>query len=131
MRRDFLQGKTERGVADFIDYVFDDPHAWSKLPQSSRTETLRDAHEWDVMLARGTLFPKLAPEAVRSITAPALLISGGKSYSFLRIITKELGRLLPNSETAILSDAGHQMWIQDPEICRADVESFLARNGVR
>ena len=131
MRRAFRRGETETGVADFIDYVFDDSSAWSKLSESSRTQTLRNAHEWEVMLPTGTLFPTLAPETVQNIRVPVLLLSGAKSYPFLRLITEELGRLLPNSGTVVLPNAGHQMWIQDPEICRRDVEHFLARNGVR
>ena len=49
-------------------YVFNDPHAWDKMPQSSRDETLRDAHEWDVMMTTGTLFPAITPRAIRSIS---------------------------------------------------------------
>lgn len=38
--------------------------------------------------------------------------------------------LLPNRENIVLPGAGHQMWYQDPHVCRRDVEEFLARNGV-
>jgi pimeloyl-ACP methyl ester carboxylesterase len=131
MRRAFLNGETEIGVADFIDYVLNDRRAWDKLPSSSRMQTLRDAHEWEVMMTTGTLFPNLASETIRTIRLPVLLLSGAKSYPFLKAITEELGRLLPNSETVVLPNAGHQMWIQEPGICRKAVENFLANNGVR
>lgn len=131
VRRAFLQGKPETGVATFIDYVLEDPQAWSKMPQSSRNETLRDINEWQVMMTTGTLFPELAPEKLNGIRAPALLLCGAKTYPFLRVISSELGRLLPNAETIVLPNAGHQMWIQHPDLCRTDVEAFLARSGVR
>jgi pimeloyl-ACP methyl ester carboxylesterase len=131
MQQAFRRNDRYAGIAAFIDYVFNDPHAWDKMPESSRKETLRDAHEWDVMMTTGTLFPDIPPKTVRKITAPTLLLSGAKSYPFLGLITQELARLLPNSQTIIVPDAGHQMWYQDPDVCRRDVETFLHRNGIQ
>jgi pimeloyl-ACP methyl ester carboxylesterase len=59
-----------------------------------------------------------------------LLLSGAKSYQFLGLITEELARLLPNRETIVLPDAGHQMWYQAPDVCRRDVETFLVHIGI-
>jgi len=130
MQKAFRKGDRDAGIAVFIDYVFNDPHAWDKMSDSSRQETLRDGHEWDVMMTTGTLFPDLDPHAVHKITAPVLLLSGAKSYPFLGLITNELARLLPKGQSIVLPDAGHQMWFQDPEECRKDVEGFLAEHGI-
>jgi len=127
----FRRGDREAGVRAFITYVFDNPRAWDTMSASSRRATLRDAHEWDVMMTSGTLFPEIDPQTIRKISAPVLLLSGAKSYPFLRLITQELGRLLPNSQTIIPPDAGHQMWYQESDICRKDVEAFLARIGMQ
>jgi len=131
MQQAFRRGDREAGVAIFIDYVFNNPHAWNNISKSSHEETLRDAREWDVMLTTGTLFPDIEPETIRKISAPVLLLSGAKSYPFLKPITQELGRLLPSSQTIVLPDAGHQMWYQEPEVCRRDVETFLDHLGVQ
>ena len=131
MQSAFRGGHSEAGVADFIDYVFDDPYAWSKMSESSRAETLRDVQEWNVMMTTGTLFPVIAPQAIREINAPVLLLSGAKSYPFLKLISTELARLLPNRQVIVLPDAGHQMWIQDPAVCRRHVETFLEHKGIR
>lgn len=130
MRQAFGRGDHDAGIRVFIDYVFNDPHAWDQMSQSARDETLRDAHEWDVMMTTGTLFPVIAPKAIRKITTPTLLLSGAKSYPFLGLITEELARLLPNHVAIVLPDAGHQMWYQAPGTCREDVEAFLAGVGV-
>jgi pimeloyl-ACP methyl ester carboxylesterase len=130
MQRAFRRGDRDAGIAIFIDYVFNDPHAWDKMPETARQDTLRDAYEWDVMMTTGALFPAIEPLIIRRITAPVLLLSGAKSYPFLRLVTEELARLLPNSETIVLSDAGHQMWYQAPAVCREDVEAFLIRIGI-
>jgi len=92
---------------------------------------MRDVHEWDVMMTTGTLFPVIEPEAIRKIKAPVLILGGAKSYPFLGLITQELGRLLPHSPTIVFPNAGRQMWYQEPEACRVDVEKFLAEHGIR
>lgn len=126
MRAAFLRGDRENGVAVFIDYVFGDPEAWARMSDASRRATLRDAHEWDVMMTRGELFPELDPEAIRRISAPALLLSGAKSYPFLKLTDAELMRLLPHVRQIVYPKAGHQMWMQEPEACRQAVLDFLA-----
>jgi pimeloyl-ACP methyl ester carboxylesterase len=100
------------------------------MPESSRQQTMRDAHEWDVMMARGTLFPKIQPQAIRRIHVPTLLLSGAKSYPFLELIMSELAHLLPDSQSIVYPDAGHQMWYQKPQECRQDVEDFLQHHGI-
>jgi hypothetical protein len=46
-------------------YVFNDPQAWDKMSPSSPDQTLQDAHERDVMMTTGTLFPAITPQAVQ------------------------------------------------------------------
>ena len=118
MRAAFGKGKADDGVAAFIDYVSGDPQAWANLSEASKAEMLRDAGEWDVMLTKGELFPEVPPEEVQRVTAPTLLISGGKSYPFLGLIDEALAGLLPHAQRLVLPDAGHQMWREQPEACR-------------
>jgi pimeloyl-ACP methyl ester carboxylesterase len=131
MQQAYRKGDREEGIRVFTAYVFDDPHAWDKMSQSSRDHTLKDAHEWDVMVPSGTLFPAINPRAVQRISVPVLVLMGAQSYPFLGVIGRELARMLPKSETIVFPDAGHQMWLQDPEACRKDVETFLADFGIR
>src|ERR1700730_9275458 len=49
MQQAFRRGDRDAGIAVFIDYVFSDSHPWDKMPEAARQETLRNAHEWDVM----------------------------------------------------------------------------------
>lgn len=130
MHQAFGKGDRDSGTGIFIDYVFNNSHAWEQMSKSDREETLRDAHEWDVMLTEGTFFPAIQPGTIRKIMVPTLLLSGAKSYPFLGLITQELARLLPNHEVVIFPNAGHQMWYQAPDACRKDVEDFLARHGI-
>ena len=79
------------------------------------------------MITTGTLFPEIERQAIRKIRTPILLLSGAKSYPFLEMITREFEQLLPTSQTIVLHDAGHQMWLRDLEVCRRNVETFLDR----
>jgi len=129
MTEAFRKGERERGVEIFVDYVNQDPHEWEGFSAASKAETMRDVGEWDVMMTTGELFPEVTPAAVRGVAAPALLLSGAKSYPFLGVIDEELTRLLPNNRRIVLDDAGHQMWFQRPEICRSTALAFQAEHS--
>jgi non-heme chloroperoxidase len=128
MQTDFSQGDPDAGVGVFIDYVFNNPHAWANMSPGDRAETMKGAHEWDVMMTQGILFPEIAPQAIHNIKVPVLIMSGGKSYPFLALIDRELARLIPHSRNIVFADAGHQMWLQHPVECRDDVEAFFRVN---
>jgi pimeloyl-ACP methyl ester carboxylesterase len=129
MRSAFGRGDTNGGVAAFIDYVFAKPGAWDAMSPEARLETLKDAHEWQVMMTSGVLFPEIKVEDVREIKVPTLLISGGQSYAFLGLIDRELERKLPHAQRIVFADAGHQMWLAHPEECRADAEAFFTMSS--
>lgn len=130
MQQDFRAGRDEAGVADFIDYVFNDPRAWDNFPASDKAQTMRDAGEWRVMMTTGTLFPPISSAEVRTITVPSLIMSGDRSYPFLGFIDRDLAMLLPNSHSVVIPNAGHQMWYQHPAECRNDVFAFLRSLGI-
>jgi pimeloyl-ACP methyl ester carboxylesterase len=125
MQAQFARGDADGGVGTFIDYVFKNPNAWREMSQADRTATLRDAHEWEVMMTAGELFPLIDPAAVRKLRVPVLLMSGGVSYEFIRFIDQELVRLIPNAESIVYPDAGHQMWLKYPRLCRDDSMEFF------
>jgi pimeloyl-ACP methyl ester carboxylesterase len=86
---------------------------------------MKDAHEWDVKMTQGILFPEIAPQVIHNIKVPVLIMAGGKSYPFLALIDRELARLIPHSRNIVFADAGHQMCLQHPVECRDDVEAFF------
>lgn len=125
MKKAFAAGDRNAGVGVFINYVFNDPQAWAKMSASDRADTMRDAHEWDVMMTSGTLFPNINPAAIHKINIPVLVMSGGVSYKFLGYIDQEIVRLIPHSRSIVYPDASHQMWYKYPVLCREDTEAFF------
>lgn len=118
MRAAFAKGDREGGVRIFIDYVFGRPGAWAAMSTGDHAATMKDAHEWDVMMTTGELFPMVTPDQVRAVRAPTLLLSGARSYPFLGLIDEAMMSLLPNASRIVFKDAGHQMWLQEPLACR-------------
>jgi pimeloyl-ACP methyl ester carboxylesterase len=129
MQSAFQKGDRETGLRTFITYVLDDPKAWDKTPGNARQNMLDHAHEWDVMMTSGEVFPVIEPQTIRTITAPTLLLSGEKSYRFLGLIDEELTRLLPHARRIILPGATHRMWYEQPEACRNAVLEFWRQNA--
>jgi pimeloyl-ACP methyl ester carboxylesterase len=129
MRAAFAKGEREKGVGIFIDYVYGDPDKWSSFSPADRAETMKDAHEWDVMMTTGALFPDLPPDAVRAITIPVLMFSGADSYPFLGLTDAEIARLLPHVRRFVIPGVGHQMWLQKGDFCRAKTADFLKHLG--
>ncbi|MBS0275487.1 MAG: alpha/beta hydrolase [Proteobacteria bacterium] len=127
MRAAFAKGEREKGVGVFIDYVFGRKDAWANFSPQDRADTMKDAHEWDVMMTKGTLFPDLPPGAVRDIHVPVLMLSGANSYPFLALTDAELARLLPDVQHVVVPGVGHQMWLQRGDVCRARTAEFLQR----
>lgn len=127
MREAFARGDREGGVRIFIDYVFGRPGAWDAMSAADHAETLKDAHEWDVMMTTGELFPTVTPAEVKAIKAPALLLSGARSYPFLGLIDEALMSLLPDAKRIVFPKATHQMWLQEPTACRDATLALQAR----
>jgi pimeloyl-ACP methyl ester carboxylesterase len=125
----FRLGDRNAAVAISMDYVFNDPHAWGKMGESSRQETLHYAHEWDVMTTNGTRFPEIGLRKIEKITVPTLLLSGAKADPFLARISEDLAGLLPKRQNIEPPDAGVPMWDQKPEPCRRDAENFPVKAG--
>jgi pimeloyl-ACP methyl ester carboxylesterase len=121
----FRKGDQNAGVAAFIDYLSNDPSGWEKWPEEARQDALKNAHEWDVMLTQGELFPDLKPEQVERIKAPTLLLSGDRTFEFLKLIDEELGRLIQDSQRVVLVGATHHLFYEQPEKCRSVIEEFL------
>ena len=73
-------------------------------------------------------FPPLSRQAVRRIKAHALMLSGLKTLNILKFIDDELQSLLGNVERLLIPNATHDMWAEEPEVCRRTVLAFLSRN---
>jgi non-heme chloroperoxidase len=127
MKKYFKANQPEQGVKVFYNYVFRDSSAWQKLSADDKNETLKDVHEWEVVMPTGTLFPEIDENAIKRIRIPVLILSGDKSYKFLNLIDAELHKIIPHNNQYIFPGAGHQMWYQQTAKCEMLTLNFLKR----
>jgi pimeloyl-ACP methyl ester carboxylesterase len=98
---------------------------------SAESVALRAAHEWDLMMTSGQLFPEIDVAALAKISVPVLVMSGGTSYPFLQYIDQQLVRLVPGVQSIVYPEAGHQMWLIYPQLCRDDAIAFFSLHQSR
>ncbi len=67
-------------------------------------------------------------EAVKALKIPILLMSGENTMQMNKLIDAELERLLPKAETVVIRGATHEMWAEQPDVCRARVAAFFAKH---
>jgi hypothetical protein len=60
------------------------------------------------MMTSGQLFPEIDAAALRKISVPVLVMSGGVSYPFLQYIDQQLVRLIPGARSIVYPEAGHR-----------------------
>jgi pimeloyl-ACP methyl ester carboxylesterase len=123
----FRAGDPERAMGLLTD-AFLGAGTFARFPEPLRRKVMRAARDWAAQTMSTTPFPDLAPDAVRRIAAPALLLSGARTIPLHALVDEELERLLPNCERVVIPDASHDLWADQPERCRAATLAFLRRH---
>jgi pimeloyl-ACP methyl ester carboxylesterase len=123
----FRAGDPTRAMALLTD-VFLGPGTFARFPEPLQRKVMRGSRDWAAQTMSTIPFAELAREAVRAIDAPALLLSGARTIPLHALVDDELERLLPNCERVMIPDATHDLWADQPELCRAATLEFLAKH---
>jgi pimeloyl-ACP methyl ester carboxylesterase len=133
--REFRLGNTEQALRITIDWfgrngylIEGKPAHFDALPAETRDFIMQNSLEWQALTTSTDAFPMLDPAAVKALTVPLLLMLGQNTMQINKQIDAELKRLLPKAETAVIGGATHEMWAEQPDVCRARVISFLAKH---
>ena len=133
--REFRRGKSEQAMRVTIDwfgkngYLIDGkPAQFATLPVEARDFMMANALEWQALTTSSDAYPTLDRAAVKAITVPILLMSGEKTLLINQRIDAELQRLLPKAEVLVIPNATHEMWAEQPDLCRAQVSAFIAKH---
>lgn len=121
----FRRGDAERAMGIIMD-VFLGDGAWAAMPDAVRRRIMRGARDWGAQTASTDAFPPLDRALVRTITQPALLLTGDRTIHVHDLVDAELARLLPNARRVKVPGATHDMWADAPELCRERTLEFLA-----
>ena len=123
----FRAGEPERAMGMLTD-AFLGAGTFARFPEALQRRVMRAARDWAAQTTSSAPFPELAREAVRAIETPALLLSGARTIPLHALVDEELERLLPNCERVVVPDGSHDLWADQPELCREATLRFLERH---
>jgi pimeloyl-ACP methyl ester carboxylesterase len=108
---------------------FKEGHAtYDSLATEVRQEMAENIAEWRALTTSRDAFPSVDRNQMRNIKVPTLLLCGEKTVRIHQFVNDELGRLLKGNKSAkriTISQATHEMWSEQPEVCRRAVFEFL------
>jgi pimeloyl-ACP methyl ester carboxylesterase len=76
---------------------------------------------------RAELAHRIDPEALATVTAPALLLVGTESPDWATRSTEAYAEVLPNAETRRLEGQGHGANVSAPELLAGELTRFLSK----
>lgn len=117
-------GDLEGGLRAFIDGI-NGPGSWEKLPLADRQMREDNAYTLLAQINEGRRpYSKADAEA---LSPPTLFVGGADTTGLLPIVLRALAAHAPNAETAIIPNAGHSMFRQQPRAFCDVVLPFLKR----
>lgn len=123
----FAAGNDEAAMRIFID-TFDGVGTFDALPAERRTAVLQNAGFFKATTSSSDPFPNLPKERVRRLRMPILIVRGDGTDELHRLVTEELGRVVPNAERVTIRQAGHGSPRQNPRAFNAAMLDFLGRH---
>lgn len=128
-RQALAQGEDERAVRLFIDGAVG-TGAFDYLPDFAKMMMFDNVGELrlETETTPEELFSALSPEDAAGVQTPTLILDGEYSPAVFRLITDELGRRLPNAESATILGTSHAMHAGNPEGFNEAVLGFLAKH---
>jgi pimeloyl-ACP methyl ester carboxylesterase len=124
----FAAGNDEAAMRIFID-TFDGVGTFAALPAERRTTVLQNAGFFKAATSSSDPFPNLPKERVRRLRMPILIVRGDGTDELHRLVTEELGRVVPDAERVTIRQAGHGSPRQNPRAFNAAMLDFLGRRG--
>lgn len=121
-------GKIDDSIMRFARGVLGE-HALAALPEQVRAHMLANAstHVGQGLADGG--FAPISETEIRSVTAPALIVTGANSPALFRRLADLVASLLPNSRRLDIPSASHAMHLQNPAAVNTGLLRFLAEMG--
>jgi pimeloyl-ACP methyl ester carboxylesterase len=114
--------KDEEAVRTFIDTA-NGPGSFDRMTQAERQANL------DNRMALGLpISPPPSCEEVGTVAMPTLIVRGDSSPAFLHSMMDALAACLPSAEQAMIPNASHAMFVDNPGAFNAALLPFLAAN---
>ncbi len=124
----------EQGIQSFVEYWENIPlfHSQKQLPESVRSSIRKQrlgnskTGLMNSLYGMGTGVQPSWWEALNDVQIPTLLITGSIDEKFCKIAEK-MTKVLKNSQWVSISDCGHAIHVEKPEIFGTIVSEFLTK----
>jgi len=116
-------GDVDAGLATFVEGI-NGPGAWRRLPAATQQRLRDNAYTLLGQTNEGRQpYTRADAEAIR---VPTLFVGGEQTTGLLRVVLKALVAHVPGARVAMIPNAGHSMFDQDPVQFSSAVLEFLA-----
>jgi pimeloyl-ACP methyl ester carboxylesterase len=99
----------------------------ASMPPDLRALVEANLREWQALSTSSDAFPSLRRDEVAGIRAPTLLMGGAQTLTLHKLLDAQYAALLPHSTRVVIPNATHEMWDEQPALCREKTLEFLAR----
>lgn len=121
-------GDLEGGLRAFIDGI-NGPGAWDRLPAADRQMREDNAHTLLAQVNEGR--QPFARAEAEALSVPTLFVGGADTPGLLPVVLRALAAHVPGAKTAMIANAGHSMFRQQPRAFCEAVLAFLAETPSR
>jgi pimeloyl-ACP methyl ester carboxylesterase len=118
------KGDTEAAMRILVD-AFDGPGAFKKLPPENRTAIMSNARFFQALTTSSDPYPNLPRDEVSRLAMPVLIVKGAETDELHKLVTEEVGRVLPQAQRVTIAWAGHGSPRQNPDSFNYAMLEFL------
>ena len=85
-----------------------------------------NAKEWHALAVSADAYPMVEYEKVENMNIPTLLLSGSRSGNMNTLIDSRLADLIPDNKRVVIEDAGHKLFMDNPDGSNRAILDFLS-----
>ena len=123
----FKAGDDEGAMRIFVN-AFSGTRRFENLPPEGRAAVMQNSRFFKANTLSSDRFRNLSKDKVKRLRIPVLIITGENTIKIHKLVNKELARLLPKAEQAIIPKAGHGSPRENPQAFNEAVLKFLANH---
>lgn len=127
VRDALLAGDDDVAIRRYLDFTFLDGASNQWLSPEIRQRYRSNVAEFKAVMLSEEPYPIINMESVSRLSVPTLLLSSEYATPINAFIGEELERRLPaeTHQRVVINGAGHWMWQDQPDACRAEVIKFI------